>query len=74
VLGLVALAAQPLHELVIALLESLLLPEGVQVDLAFVAVRTLTTAVLSFAVLVFGERLGQRYGDWQKTRRRRVKI
>jgi rod shape-determining protein MreD len=74
VLGLVALGAQPLHELVVALLESLLLPEGTRFDLPWMAVRTLTTAILAFAVLVVGERLGQRYGDWQKTRRRRVKI
>jgi rod shape-determining protein MreD len=74
VLGLVALGAQPLHELVVALLESLLVPEGGRPELAWVAARTLSTAVLSFAVLVVGERLGQRYGDWQQTRTRRVKI
>jgi hypothetical protein len=74
VLGLVALGAQPVHELTVALLQSLLLPEGNRPDLPWMAVRTLTTAVLAFAVLVVGDRLGQRYGDWQKSRRRRVKI
>lgn len=74
VLGLVALGAQPVHELTVALLQSLLLPEGTRPDLPWMAVRTLTTAVLAFAVLVVGERLGQRYGVWQKSRRRRVKI
>jgi rod shape-determining protein MreD len=74
VLGLVALGAQPLHELVVALLESLLVPEGGRPDLPWVAVRTLTTAFLAFAVLVVGERFGRRLDDWHKTRRRRLKI
>jgi rod shape-determining protein MreD len=74
VLGLVALGAQPLHELVAILLESLLVAEGGQPLLGWIAVRTLTTALLALAALVVAERFERRWDDWQKTRTRRVSL
>jgi rod shape-determining protein MreD len=74
VLGLVALGAQPLHELVVVLLESLLVVENPELALGWIALRTLTTAILALAALVIADRFGQRVDDWQKTRTRKVSL
>lgn len=74
VLGLVALGAQPLYELVVALLETLLVAEGARPQLPWIAVRTLTTALLALTALVVSERFERRWDDWQKTRPRRVSL
>lgn len=74
VVGLLALGAQPLFDALIALLQSLLIPEARAPELGWLAIRALTTASLAFLIYHFGTRTEQRLSGWQRTRKRRIKI